>query len=425
MRLRINLLVLAGFAVLCSQSSAQEVDVRLTTGLEHTDNITRRASNEISDTVIFAGFGLDVIRKAADLEMMVKSDITYYGYTDNTFNDEVLANLSGDARWWLAPNRLSWEIHDTFGQIGINPLGAITPANRENTNYFRTGPDFLFRVGANNFVLGARFVDDSYEETPIDNQRLSARLGISRPMSPGRTLTFNASTERTDFDNVAGNSDFDRQNASIGFVSLTSRSSLNVEFGGSQIHDRGKTFSTLLSDVRYERKNGDSSSAWVQWQSDHSDAGRAFSSFQGSDQRYSDVQNVIPVSQPFKMQTFQIGGMSAGDVNGGNATVYWTDEDYEGTNQFDRQLIGLRLAADRNMTRTLTGGFSANYSRSDYTSGLKFRDLSISLNLQASLNRKLMADFYYRRDHRSSDAVAVGEYTDNRLGASLVYEPEW
>lgn len=399
--------------------------MRLMTGLEHTDNITRRASNEIGETIFFAGFGADIMRQAADLEMMVKSDFSYYMYTDNTFEDELLANISGDARWWLVPSRFSWEFHDTFGQIGINPLGAITPANRESTNYFRTGPDLLFRVGANDFVLGARFVDDSYEETPIDNQRLSARLNVSRAMSPGRTLSFNAATERTDFDATSSNSDFDRQNASVGFASLTSRSSLNIELGGSQIHDRGKTFSTFLSDLRYERKNGDNSSVWVQWQSDHSDAGRAFSNLQGSDQRFAEVQNVIPVSQPFKMQTFQVGGMLGGDVNSGNASVYWTDEDYEGTNQFDRELLGLRVAADRNMTRTLTGGFTANYVRSDYTSGLKFRDLSLGLNLQASLNPRLFADFYYRRDHRGSDAVAVGEYTDNRFGASLVFEPEW
>lgn len=408
--------------IACSQLFAAESSYSLRAGIEHSDNIGRRASNTAGETMAYLGVNSSIEHQASDLELSADADVEFVSYTDGIFDDEILVNLSGDAKWWILQDRLNWEFHDSFGQIGTDPFASVTPINRENTNFFRTGPDLIFRIGVNEVTIGGRFVDDSYENSSSDNQRLDAHISASRPVAPGRTVNFDAVTERVEFDSGTFNSDFDKQRYSLGFTSNTSRSSLELSAGISEIHDYDKSFSTLFSRLRIERNLSEATALWFLWRSDFSDAGQSFRYLQGSGTRFSEVQNVIPVGDPFEMQNAEVGLNFASGATSGNFSGFWIDESYEVSTALNRQLSGIRFNINREFTRQVSGTFVANYLNSDFDNrNISFDNLYLSAALSIQLSRKLSGNVSYRRDRRGSDSSFVSEYAENRYGVGIVF----
>jgi hypothetical protein len=178
--------------------SAARADINLDAeiGAEHSDNVGRVATDEQSDTIGTARITLMVEEMRPRLEARIAADAQYRHYFDDTFDNEVVGGLSGDVAWSILPERFIWIVQDNYGQIAANRAEPDTPDNREDFNYFTTGPDLRLPLGERTYTeLSARWSDVYYETSEQGSENVEGSLGIGRLISEQATLSLNASAE--------------------------------------------------------------------------------------------------------------------------------------------------------------------------------------------------------------------------------------
>ena len=173
-------------------SVAAELEAEVRAGVGVSDNIARTSTMEIDETIATVGFDFAATEQTRRLDLDIRSNVDYLDYVDDTFDAEWVGGLNGLAIFSLIDERLTWEIRDNFGQQLLDPLEVARPGNRENVNFFTTGPTLTSSAGGRNpIVLDARYSRVSYEERPFDNDRLSGRLSVGRNTSRDATASLN------------------------------------------------------------------------------------------------------------------------------------------------------------------------------------------------------------------------------------------
>jgi uncharacterized protein (PEP-CTERM system associated) len=191
-------LVIAAVGLCAGIVNAQEVDLGLTVGAYHTDNIRRTSVAEESQTVGELGLRLGWTRDSGRLNANVDADLAYREYFDDAYDSDLQGGFNCRVVYWFLPERLSWEIQDNYARALIDPRNVDTPGNQQNANYFTTGPDLRLPLGdRTNLLVGGRWSDAYFEDTEAGNQRLTGTLGIERRMSERSTLSLNATAERS------------------------------------------------------------------------------------------------------------------------------------------------------------------------------------------------------------------------------------
>ena len=153
--------------------------------------------------------------------------------------------------WWAVPEQVAWVLDNVYGQITIDPFSPIGPANRQNTNFLSTGPDWYVRLGdRTRAYLGGRFGSAWYENTDDDSERLLGIVGIERAVASSTRLGMEVSTESVDYDSVL-QSDFDRSEAYVRYqYSRDEQHELTVNAGytwqSSDADDRSAPLLELL-----------------------------------------------------------------------------------------------------------------------------------------------------------------------------------
>ncbi len=167
-------------------AAVAEVDlvVELTAG--YTDNLLRQPEGQ-DDVPASLGLTGTWVETTRHLSADVEGRVDGFKYFNDTFDDEVLGQLDGSLTWWAVPERLAWVVEDVYGQVAMDPFEPISPENRENTNFFSTGPDWYIDFGDRmRAYLGGRFGSVRYEITDTDSERLVGIVGIDRAViEPG------------------------------------------------------------------------------------------------------------------------------------------------------------------------------------------------------------------------------------------------
>jgi hypothetical protein len=208
--------------------------------VERTDNVTRSAVDELSDTVVGAvtdfGWSQDSERLAAELQ----GNLAYYDYTSDVYDTEVVGSALGRFDIQISPDRFSWMLEDAFGQARVDELAPVTPDNRQNVNVFSTGPRFNFRLGArNNASLEANYSDTNYGVSAEDNDSTILRLSLGRQVGRRVTLSLNGTTESVDYTDQALFPDYDEDEFFIGAQVTGARTSLSADVGRSTVRGFG------------------------------------------------------------------------------------------------------------------------------------------------------------------------------------------
>src|SRR5690606_21025406 len=136
-------------------------------------------------------------RLRADVDV----DVSYQHYFDDEFDDDLFGGIDGMLLLGLVPERIEWLIQENFGQTRIDPLGAVTPNNREDINHFTTGPDVTLRFGqATSLRLSGRYSATDYETSVLDGTSRLGMLSLIRHLSPASALSLSGSHERVEYD---------------------------------------------------------------------------------------------------------------------------------------------------------------------------------------------------------------------------------
>src|SRR5688572_9039668 len=137
--------VAAGALLAVSVADATDFQYAIEAGAGTTDNITRQPVNPEDETIATVGLDLQLRRDASKVDVDALIDLAYFDYLNDTFSSDLLGIAFADIHAELVPDRFSWVLTDSFGQLSLDPFEASTPENRENVNLLTTGPDFLMR----------------------------------------------------------------------------------------------------------------------------------------------------------------------------------------------------------------------------------------------------------------------------------------
>lgn len=399
-------------------AQADSLQFGVSTGATWTDNITLLPDAEEDGAV--GQFGVDLLysRESSRLSADVDLNAAYEHYFDDQFDDDVLGGLNGTLVFGLLPERLEWFFQDNFGQTRVDPLAAETPNNRENFNFFTTGPDLTLRLGQQtSFRLSGRYSLTDHGAAELDGDRYAGALALIRQLGSASRLSLNATSERLEFgDGASLSSEYDRHEAYVSYEIESARTNLALDVGYTGIDVGGETSDGELVRLSFARQTSPATSITLDLGKEFSDAGNVFRQEQEISGVEIDAESILATSDAFERRFAYLGwGFDRNRTSFGLDGEY-SEETYENQSEFDRAYRRLSLYLTRQMTPMLGLRLDARYSDEDFElSNIEIEELRTRATLSWILGRRLSLQIQYEYRDRQGGNLAVDEYTENRV----------
>ena len=415
-------LVLSGLFI-AQPLLALDTDFEVEVGALYSTNVTRvDASRDIDGAVTTVGFTLNLEEESRRLDLIAKSGLLFATFPGKTFDDEIVGLVTARALIRLSERNFSWFFAENLGQVIINPLQAETPANRENMNYFTTGPRLRLSLGSRtNLNLDGNFSDVQYEERPLDNQRFGGSIGFERELSQNRYLSFIVESERIEYDDSQLNAPVDIQSAYLRLQTAAARSQLSLNLGWNQVERAGNDGDGLLAELDWSRQISAQSTFSFHFGTRFSDAGDIFRFIQNIDSRRADTQDIQTVSDPFRLDTATIRYTFNQPRTRFSIDAFYENESYEALTNLDRDRSGIKLNLARDLTRSLNITLFTRLSYRDYANTARSDDDSIyGFRLRWDISHRLGLNLTVQRMERDS-SDALFDYVEKRASLSLLF----
>ena len=416
--------------MLLGATTAGAVELRNTIrgGIAHSDNIGRKNTDEVSETILTVDGTINLSHVTRASEFLLQGSLGYRHYLDDTYDGNVVGNMLAAARFTLVPETVTWVFEDRFGTLQQNPYQAETPDNIENINNFSTGPDLHFVIGnVTALDMGARLRVNTFEESDLDNDVLGGNIALVRAISSKRNVSLNYSLDQVDYDDDILGRDYDRQLAYVGFSSEMSRGMVSFKLGGNRVEFDDDTLAEgsadgLYANVEFSRQITSRSSFTASYDQQYSDAGNIFREFQDPGRStQSSNGDVVGAGEPFEGQRFRVGWNMVRARTTWNLSVNAYNEDYVSRDILDRNRFGLQGGVSWQLGSgwTVSGGLrleQGQFSSADRDDD----DLTLNVGLTRRLSRTLDLNVNYMRADRSS-TEPLAEYTENRVALTIGY----
>jgi hypothetical protein len=407
--------------VVVAPSLAAEVAGRIALGAAQTSNIRRAASNEESATIGMASADFSLQEKSRRLNADIAASAQYLRYPSNTYADEVVGIMHGHGTFGFVPNRIEWTVEDNFGQQQLDQAAPLTPENRENINYFSTGPDLTAALGGQTrLVLSGRYSLVDYQRSDFDNHRTGASVALLRQLSDSSAASLNVSSENIRYDNSLANQDFRRQQAYARYDAHAGRTNLSVDAGYNRVTGLGTAFNEALVRVRLARVVSASSTVLLSGGQEISDAGNLLRQLQGLNGQDSNRVEFGTESLQQSNDPFTNRYASARWQFARHRTEFDVGlSRFQELHRTNASLNRVRSQADatlrRNLTPVITASLSVNYARATFD-GLDpdYHELTASGAVEWRIGRRLDLRLQYDRFNRNGD-VTANDYTENRI----------
>jgi hypothetical protein len=409
-------------------ASAAELSGSLNVAIGHSDNLNRTDDGELDVGIASFGgtFGLVESTRRMNADVIVNAD--YLEYDDSTIDGEVVGGASAFLDYFLIEERFWWNLRYNYGQQIFDPLQPIRPGNRENVGFLTTGPVFALPLGARHKIsLDLNYSTVRYELRQNDNDRVNGQIGLSRDVSEGSTIALIVAGERVEYDDVVINPDFERREAFIRWASLSARNNVLFDIGYSELILDGidKESGGEVVTLEWTRTVSNSTTFTVGGGSRFSDQGDIFRFRQNTSFDIRETEDVVGTATPFRSNYFDVRYNIERDRFGIDLSGGWSDEDYEGRDEFDRELVRFSLFLSRRMTRKLRGDVGVVYAERDFQDLERVDDDTL---LQAILSYEIhpafTASLSFQNLTRSS-TNALAEFEENRAFLTFRYIPKW
>ncbi len=415
------ILALGALAIHASASAEVDLTVEATAG--YSSNLLRVPDGE-ADYPIALGVAGTWTEATRHLSADVEGRVDAIRYVEGRFDDEeLLGRLDGSVIWWAVPEQIAWVVDNVYGQVTVDPFSPIGPANRQNTNFLSTGPDWYASLGERTRAyLGGRFGSAWYETTDDDSERLLGIVGIERAVTSSTSLGVEGSTESVDYDSV-DQPDFDRSEVYVRYdYARDEEHGLKVNAGytwqSSDVGDR----SAPLIEILLSQPLSASIDLQLDLFNRFSDAGVDFAAGGTPGSVIGTDPGVISSAGPYEAR----GGRGIVEYERSRTTLSLaigvTDEIYE-TVTLDRRRYETQVRVERRMTPRMTGRASAQWTRTEYESDgqeSEDTDSEYRMELRRELGRRSSLTFVGLYASRSSDDP-LNEYDEIRSYVVLEY----
>jgi Putative beta-barrel porin 2 len=393
-------------------------------GLGETDNIRLTPTDKQSDTIGELGGDILWREQRRTFGADVTGDLAYLDYLHGYYSSEVAGNLQGNLQYALVPQLLRWTLSDNFGQGVIDPLAAVTPANREYINYASTGPDLTLPLNELNALLvDLRYSNIKYQRSPLSNNRYAATVGLRHQLSAASAISFNVRDELIRFDNSQLNPNYDQQSAYLRFDSGGLRTRLEMELGLNRVKMEQGTTSGALVRLAATRQLSPAASIVLTVGHELSDAGEDFRTLQAVGGGGLATQQVQPTADPFtnNYATFEWSyqrNRTTFGLGGGYYKVTYQMSQSQGLNE-NRLTVDAHAA--RHLTPVLEASLLAQFEREDFYNTLGNSNVATLTGLLTwRASRMLSVVVEYDHARRESELGATS-YIDNRGWLKLRY----
>lgn len=391
-------------------------------GVGQSDNITRVAEDEIDETIGAVGVELDWREDSNRLEADVGVDLSYFEYFDDTYDSEVVGTANGTVRFGIVPDRFKWMVQDSFGQAQSDPFAPITPDNREDLNYFSTGPELILPLGSAAILRAfGVFSDTAYEVSPLDSEQTTAGLAVIRQSSGNQEYGLNAVTRSVDFDDENAG-DYDQDSAFFSYSVEGSRTDLSADIGYSWLRPAtGEDGGGLLFNFTMRRELSAGSSLNLTLGRDFSDSGN---SLRGAlEEDAVGGPDVSASSDPFESRTVQLRWDFMRRRTGVNLGVGFTEDAYETQTQLDRKRLTYTAVVTRQMRPTIDFELAAALNDEEFANaGVTSDEFNLTARLNWRAGRTLTWSLSYEHADRSTSDGGT-EFTENRAFVRVAFSP--
>jgi hypothetical protein len=401
-----------------------EISASAEAGVGYSDNITRVAEDETSETIGTMGLDLLWQERTRRLRGDATVDLSYFEYMDNTYDSELVGTANGTLAFGIVPETLNWVVQDSFGQAQADPFAASTPATREDLNYFSTGPDLTVRLGSTGFGrLFGRWSSTNYQDSPLDAERTTAGVAIGRRPNSRTELSLNAVTESVDFDD-AMNTDFDRDSVFVGWELDASRTILDANVGYTWLERDGadKEGSALIS-INVTRELSAASTLRLTLSQQLGDAGDSLRGQLQGGVVGSGAGQITASSDPFESQIVSAEWSYLRGRTGFRLGASHSKDDYETATNLNRKRNVFTAGVSRRVAATMTLDLTADLNKEKFeTQGQQNDELRVAATLNWRAWRKLGMRFVVERYDRDSEGGAINsDYVENRAFLTLAY----
>jgi hypothetical protein len=426
-------LVMAAAAARADQEATQAegeehlLKVAVLGGASWSDNIARVGDEEEGGSIGRAGLLLDWKEKSRRLDADVDVDTLYEHFFDDTFEDDLVGGVDGKVTLGIVPDRFNWYFEENLGQITLDPFAAVTPANREDINYFTTGPDFLLHFGSDTSLqLSGRYSDTSFETSHYDGTQTGGFVALGHNLSTASRLSLNVEANQFEFDDQVTNTNYDRTGAFVRYEVHGARTELQVDAGYSAIDlDGGESFNGLLARINAKRRMSTASTLTFAAGTQFGDSGELFRQGQdlGGGASLQTSRAVIASSDPFESHFASLGYDFNRNRTSLGFSVQYNDEQYETNSAADRSFIYWSLYGVRQMSPVLSLRAFATLSHQELENA-DFDDDELRFGLSADWNlaRTMSLRAQIERYDRNS-STGGGEYQEDVASLFVIWSP--
>lgn len=407
--------------MLCAAEARAEFNYEVSLSGGRSDNIARTPANEIEEDIAAAEVEFSFYRESNRLSADAIGNLLYYDYLDDTFQSEIFGNLAADLAFRIVPERFHWYLSDNFGQVLNDPFMPATPDNRENINYFRTGPDVILPLGSQTrFRLGGRYGLTTYEDSPLDSDTVLATATLERLLSSNSSVSINAGGREVNYDEASLNGDYTQTETYLGYEAEGARTNLSVELGYTEMDRDAATEKEdgALLRVEVSRRLSASSVVMLSGGQEFSSSGEAFAAAQSG-------TGVVTLPgrqtvQPFVNKHATLGYIFTRERNRFGLTGTWSDQKYDGQPALDQTLTTLTATFRRELSQRTALDLDCGYGNGDFEQGSNYTDVTAGATFEWRMTQSLSLGLTYDYYDRSSD-LAAGDFTENRFWLSIGY----
>jgi len=417
---------LAGALALIAQDATMAGDLAYEFSVEagQSDNITRQAVDPIDETIAALGLRFSFDQRGSRVESDLVGNLAYNDYLDDTYDSDFLGNFVGNVSVELIPERVRWVVSDNFGQVLTDPFMPATPENRENLNYFSTGPEATFALGSQTQMnAGARYSMTSYESSDFDSEGVLAQLGLERLLSKSSSLGLNVSWQDVTYDDAIVNADYDEAEAFLRFSATGARTHLRIDAGYNEInHDLDNVSdSGPLFRIEASRRVSARSRATLDAGHEFSGSGSAFASAQGGGEITLDPIGGRQTALPFMLDHVRLAWRLNRNRTQFGLMGSWNSQEYSDAPILDQSFTNIGGSVAHDISPALNLQLELLSADGNFEQpGGDYQDFTAGLSLRWHASRRLSLSFSYNYFDRDGDEVASG-YEENRFWISLAY----
>lgn len=421
---RIASCCLLPFSLLPLVLHAATVQVEGEVGAGRSDNIARTATVKQADTITSIGMSFSVLENSRRMEADLMGDLAWLDYRNGTFNSELVGSAVGRVRLKFIDDMLLWTIEDNFGQTRRDLFASPTPDNRENINYFSTGPDLRIRLGASTgLAFESRFSIVDYQFASADTNRLSARLSVIRDTSATSRISINVAGEHIDPRVTPDRPSYDRGSTYVRYALSGAQTSATVDLGANRIGgDAPET--GILWRVELSRQIADRARVGLKIGQEFTDGGDMFrpGSPSGIVESNPATASLSRTVLPFTNRFAEISSSITGRVTTLTLVGSWSDEAYRQDVSQSRERMSLGLHLTRQTGARSSVSVAADYAGSDFDgAGERSDDMTFEVSGLWRVARRLRLElvgqhYIYSRSTQATDAHETRYWLRLRYG---------